>query len=160
MESRPDARAVHSGTRPAFHGACPRVFSGLNAGKAIPLSDAPSDNGEQYSKPAGRISPDEKALFSARTCAVPSSGQARHSPLFPLFPTLRRTLPDADRHPSSGGAPSAVFRLSVFHVLAFGMREAQRRAFRESRGRQLSGRMGVGCSTTPILPRRTPVVEW
>ena len=42
---------------------------------------------------------------------------------------------DADRHPFSCGAPAAVFRLSVFHALAFGMREAKRRAFRESRGR-------------------------
>ena len=44
---------------------------------------------------------------------------------------------DADRHPLPGGASSAVFRLSVFHALAFGMREAKRRAFRESRGRSL-----------------------
>lgn len=50
---------------------------------------------------------------------------------------------DADRHPFPRGAPAAVFRLSVFHALAFGMREAQRRAFRESRGRQPFGRMGV-----------------
>ena len=67
---------------------------------------------------------------------------------------------DADRHPFPRGAPTAVFRLSVFHALAFGMREAKRRAFRESRGRQPSGRMGLWRSTTPILPRRTRIVQW
>jgi len=41
---------------------------------------------------------------------------------------------DADGHPFPRGAPAAVFRLSVFHALAFGMREVKRRAFRGFQG--------------------------
>ena len=55
--------------------------------------------------------------------------------------------------------PSPSFFLP-FMSYAFEMREAKRRAFRESRGRQPSGRMVVGRSTTTILPRRTRIVQW
>ena len=54
--------------------------------------------------------------------------------------------------------PSSVF--PSFMSFAFGLREAKCRAVRESRGRQPSGRMGLWCSTTPILPRRTRLVQW